>query len=112
MDSFRILSPRRMTTRTRTERRGRKIRRTRTRRTTRRMRRRKETRRKRRRMRRRNRKQTRTTNANKNKSISFLEVDGFVISFQFWVIFSVLSQCVIISHKLELDVNSKKCDRA
>ena len=56
MDFFRILSPRMMTTRTRTERRGRKIRRTRTRRTTRRMRRRKEMRRKRRRMRRRNRK--------------------------------------------------------
>merc|ERR1712154_149158 len=57
---YRIPSPRRMTIKTRTERRGRKIRRTRTRRTTRRMRRRREKRRKRRRMRRRNRNQTRT----------------------------------------------------
>lgn len=99
MKFFRIPSPRRMTIKTRTERRGRKIRRTRTRRTTRRMRRRREKRRKRRRMRRRNRNQTRTTKANKNKSLLFFpEVDGFVISVQFWVIFSVLSQCVINSH--------------
>lgn len=74
-----------MTTRTRTERRGRKTRRTRTRRTIRRTRRRRETGR-RRRTRRRNRQQTRTK-ANNNKTISFLKVDGFVISVRFGLFF-------------------------